>query len=81
MIKELWNELSNLAIDLNSDQFHVMLDFAGHVNAFSLVVYKKGYNENEKPARFDECVARMTEDNLEKAINWLCREYESDNEA
>lgn len=81
MIKELWCELSSLALDLNSDKFHVFLDFAGHVNAFSLVVYKKGYKEDSDPVRFGECISKVNENNLKEAINWLCREYESDNEA
>lgn len=37
------------AFDANSDDFHVFVDFSGHVNLVDVFVYLDGYSEDKKP--------------------------------
>ena len=68
MIKQLWTELSNLALDLNGADFHVTLEYAGHVNMFRLSYYKGGYAEEKNSIWLDgEWMHKMTEESLEKS--------------
>lgn len=79
-IKQKWYELSSLALDLNSPKFHVFLRYSGHINTFDLSVHKGGWRKDDKGRSFGygEFESNsMNSDVLQEAIDWLCREYES----
>lgn len=77
MIKNKWAELSNLAIDLNSEKFTILLDYIGHVNCFALACRKPSTPEDNFEVY--SWAKPFTAENLEEAANWLSKEYDSDN--
>ena len=81
--KQKWYELSSLVLDLNSPSFHVFLEYSGHINTFYLSIHKGGWRKDDKGKSFERGEFErndMNSDVLQEAINWLCREYESEKE-